>query len=76
MPSAMSPKKGGSGMGSGIEEAVVEMEREDRGDVRRGESIEFRELGVRVEEFERVRRGRENTFGGDEGCFELCIFGD
>lgn len=55
MPSAMRPKKGGSGVGSGMEEATVEIDREERGDLRRGESIELRGLVVRVDAFERVR---------------------
>lgn len=70
MPSAMRPKKGGSGVGSGMEEAVVEMEREERGEVRRGESIELCGLVVRVDGLERVRKGKEIGFDGEDGCFE------
>lgn len=76
MPSAMRPKNGGFGMGSGIEEAEVEMEREERGDVRRGESIEVLGLVVRVDEFERVRWGRAIGWGCVECCLEDCILGD
>lgn len=42
------------------------MERDDRGDVRRVESVEFRGDGVRIEPLDNVRFGRAKGWGGDE----------
>lgn len=64
MPSAMRPKKGGSGTGSGMEEMEVLMESDERGEVRRGESIEVRGVCDRVEPFERARRGKVKDAAG------------
>ena len=64
MPSEISPKKGGSGVGSGIEEMEVLIDREERGDVRRGDSIEFRGECERVEPFDIARRGNVNDEAG------------
>lgn len=68
MPSLIRPKKGGSGVASGTEVMDVLIDREDRGEERRRvESIELLGVGVRVELFDRARRGKENCCGGVTG---------
>lgn len=69
MPSLIKPKKGGSGIGSGREEMDVLIESDERGDVRRVKSVEFLGDGVRVEPFDKVRRGKEKGLGGEEDRF-------
>ena len=79
MPSLIRPKKGGSGVASGTEVMDVLIDREDRGEERRRvESSELLGVGVRVELFERARRGNENCCGGVTGGFADAdlIFGD
>lgn len=81
-PSAIRPKNGGSGVGSGIEEMDVLIERDERGDVRRGESIEVRGVCERVEPLDRARRGRskgeeiDDLITGEvagDSCFGDCV---
>jgi len=65
MPSLISPKNGGSGTGSGIEEMEVVIDSDDRGE-RRGDSIELRGVGVRLDPLESVLRGRMRGCDGEE----------
>jgi len=62
----MRPKNGGSGTGSGIEEIEVLIDNDDLGE-RLARSTELRGVEVRVDPFDKVRRGSMNGFGGECG---------
>lgn len=59
MPSAIKPKNGGSRTGSGIEAADVLMDKEDRGEVRRGEPIGLLGVHELLEALDNVRLGND-----------------
>ena len=70
IPSLIKPKNGGSGTGSEIEDIDVLIDSEERGDVRRAESMELRGVWLLVEPFDCARFGRVKCADGEVGVFE------